>query len=75
VGRLRLDPFSPHRRAAVPTGLFDQLGEMIAAGVEVMKELVGRFPSVIASMAIRAMLHAASWRPNYDEAEPSAKTR
>jgi hypothetical protein len=38
-----------------------------------MKELAARSPSVIASMVFMAMLHAASWRPNYDEAEQAER--
>ena len=46
---------------------------MIAAGVEPMKELGGRSPSVIASMTFMTMLHVAPWRPDFDECEQARK--
>ena len=46
---------------------------MIAAGVEPMKELGGRSPSVIASMTFMTMLHVAPWRPDFDECEQALK--
>src|SRR5258708_21904782 len=48
---------------------------MIAAGVETMKELGGRSPSVIASMTFMTMLHVTPWRPDFDECEQARNAR